>query len=355
MDTVQCFSVHDLVIRELLVASTSWSIGVLGALAEFHRDEGEPCTYGPTSVVTERGALRIDIAPATRAIAYEVVTQNVDSWNHGVALCLPQGSCEMNARRAITELGRDHEAIRPQDRDAILFDLGLGSPYCDFGVRTADPERLAQLRAAVGTSLFDPAHDLVNDIPRWSPHRVFMSRLGRIEVYQQIGAPDGVTPDGPHTHLLQKLLRTNRTHSANLALPGGLVPCVTLYPANPVRDDHGHSRPFDAAYHAAFQALLETYGEPDVVSVKRAVWSAVRHGMPPDALSFDVRRHRSACRIALRQMLYTDGTSPTLAAWREAYEPALRPRLLCHREEQLSGHPERRAAESKDVTIPWRT
>jgi hypothetical protein len=65
--------------------------------------------------------------------------------------------------------------------------------------------------------------------------------------------------------------------------------------------------------------------------------------MPAHALSFDARRHRTACRIALRQMLYTDGMSPTLAAWREAYEPVLRPRLVCHREEQ------------RNVTIPWRT
>ena len=300
---------------------------MLGALAEFHRDESEPCTHGASSVVTARGALRIDVAPGTRAIAYELVTQNVDSWNHGVALCLPEASCVMNGRRAITEIGADHEAVRPEDRDGILFDLGLGSRYCDFAVRTQNPERIAQLRAAVGTSLFDPAHDLIHDIPRWSPHRVFMSRLGRVEVYQRIGAAEGVTPEGPHTHLLQKLLRTNRTHSANLGLPGGLVPCVTFYPANPVRDDHGAARPFDAACHAAFQSLLETYGEPDLVAVKRAVWCAVRNGRPADALGFDARRHRTACRIALRQMLYTDGASRALAAWREAYEPALRPRL----------------------------
>jgi len=327
MDSLQCFPVRDLVTRELRVASTSWSIGVLGALAEFHRNEGEPCTYGATSVLTAGGALRIDVTQGTRAIAYELVTQDVNSWNHGVALCLPETSCGMNDRETITELGRDHEAVRPQDRDAILFDLGLGSPCCDFTVRTNDRERIAQLRAAVGTSLFDPAHDLIHDIPRWSPHRVFMSRLGRVEVYQRIGAPDRVTPEGPHTHLLPKLLRTNRTHSANLALPRGLVPCVTFYPANPVRDDHGRARPFDSACHAAFQALLEMYGEPDLVSVKRAVRSAVSHGRPPDALSFEARRHRTACRIALRQMLYTDGPSLALSAWREAFEPALRPRL----------------------------
>jgi hypothetical protein len=232
----------------------------------------------------------------------------------------------MSARHAIAELGPDREAIRAQDRHSILFDLGLGSPYCDFAVRTSDPRRIAQLRAAVGTSLFDPAHDLIHDIPRWSPHRVFISRVGRIEVYQRIGAHEGVTPEGPHTHLLEKLLRANRTHSANLALPDGLVPCATLYPPNPVRDDNGHTRPFHAGYHASFQALMQRHGEADVFAVKRAVYDAVRDGMPPDAVELTTRRARTACRIALRQMLYTDGRSPTLTAWREAYEPSLRTR-----------------------------
>ena len=328
MDTPQVFPVSELVSQELHDPETSWSIGVLGALAEFHRDEGEPCTHGSTWLATERGALRFDVPAGTRAIAYELVTQNVDTWNHGVALCLPQQSCAMNAQHAIQELGPDREAIRPQDRDSILFDLGLGSPYCDFAVRTSDRRRIAQLRAAIGTSLFDPTHDLIHDIPRWSPHRVFISRLGRVEVYQRIGAHDGVTPEGPHTHLLQKLLRANRTHSANLALPDGLVPCATFYPANPVRDDHGHKRPFHAGYHARFQALMECYGEADIIAVKRSVCDAVRSGMPPAAVELTTRRARTACRIALRQMLYTDGSSPTLTAWREAYEPALRQRPL---------------------------
>jgi hypothetical protein len=319
-------ALDELVTRELRASATSWSIGVLGALAEFHRDEDEPCTHGSMRVLTRRGALRLALTPGTRAVAYEIVTQNVETWNHGVTLCLPDVAARMSIRHVITELGRDDEAIRPDDRNAVLFDLGLGSPYCDFAVRTADPERIAQLRAAVGTSLFDPAHDLINDIPRWSPHRVFMSRLGRIEVFQPIGAPNGVTPDGPHTHLLEKLLRTNRTHSANLALPEGLVPCVTFYPPNPVRDDDGRSRPFDAAAHEAFQAILRAYGEADVLHVKADVRKAVREGLPPQALALGARRERTACRIALRQMLYTDGTSAMLTAWRAAYEPALRMR-----------------------------
>lgn len=319
----------DLIAQQFALAYTSWSIGVLGALAEFHREEDEPCSIGPSFVVTERGALRIHLSVAPRPFAYESVVAHHYSWNQGVALLLPADACNMHGRRAITEIGPDPDAIRPQDRTGILFDLGLGTPHFDFYVRCTDARPLAGLRAAVGKSLLDDtAHDLMHEIPRWSPHRVFVSRLGRLEVYQQIGAADSVTPEGPHTHLLPKLLRCNRTHSANLALPEDWVPCATLYPANPVRDDHGAQKLFDAAEHHAFQALLEKYGEPDLVQVKHAVWNAVRGGAGPTSLgNLSTRHQRIACRIALRQMLHTDGISPALAAWRAAFDTPARPEI----------------------------
>lgn len=314
--------VVELVERQLEIPSTSWSVGVLGAIAEFHRGAGESCTRNSMSAVTARGAIRLDIAPATRAIAYEIVAQRIDSWNHGVALCLPRGACGMHRRRAISEIGPDAEAIRLEDREAILFDLGLDTPYFDFHVRTRDATLIARLRAAAGMSLFDPRHDLVHEIPLRSPHRVFVSALGRIEVYQSIGAPDGATPEGPHTHLLPRLLRSNRTHSANLALPEGAVPCVILYPANPVRDDLGNAKPFERTQHEAFQALMECFGEPALMEVKRAVWAAVRRGAGTEAVKLATRRERLAARIALRQMLYTDDVTPALAQWRDACESA---------------------------------
>ena len=47
-----------------------------------------------------------------------------------------------------------------------------------------------------------------------NPHRVFISRLGRIEVYQPIPPPSGKSPEGPHTHVLPRLLQSRRTHPA---------------------------------------------------------------------------------------------------------------------------------------------
>ena len=57
-----------------------------------------------------------------------------------------------------------------------------------------------------------------------NPHRVFISRLGRIEVYQPIPPPSGKSPEGPHTHVLPRLLKSGRTHPATEPVPEGWFP-----------------------------------------------------------------------------------------------------------------------------------
>jgi hypothetical protein len=310
-----------LVEAELAKRSTGWSIGVLGALAEFDRDEGEPALEGATSVVTARGAIGLDPHSRMRAIAYEALSAHPDAWLHGVALCLPRSACRMHARETISEVGPDADALRPDDREAILFDLGLGAECFDFCVRVAERAHIAFLRGVTGRTLLDdPA--LFADIVQMSPQRVFVSALGRIEIYQPIGAAGGATPQGPHTHLLPRLLRCGHSHSANLPIPRDWTVCATLYPAHPIRDREGEGKPFDPGQHDAFQALLRAFGEPDSVAVKDAVWRAVRNAVHPAAFpALDGRHARLARRVALRQMAYTDGASPQLAAWQSRFDP----------------------------------
>jgi hypothetical protein len=123
-------------------AETQWSLGTFGAIAEFARDPDEPAalTRGAASLaaVTQRGGIRIDLQAGMRPFAFETTTK--DSWNHRVALCLPQEHCAMNGRTVLTELGGDSGALRERDRDAVLFDLGLGALQVDCCVRLADPE-----------------------------------------------------------------------------------------------------------------------------------------------------------------------------------------------------------------------
>lgn len=310
--------------NQLATSSTAWSIGVLGALAEFERDANESAACSAVSVVTARGAIGLDAHPRMRAIAYEMPSSRVDSWLHGIALCLPRSACRLHARTTITEVGPDADALRPQDRGAILFDLGFGADCFDFHVRCHDPAQVGMLRGAAGKRLLDEP-GLFAEIVEMSPPRVFVSALGRIEVYQRIGAHGGATPDGPHTHVLPKMLRSGRSQSANLPVPRDWVVCATLYPAHPVRDREGLQKAFDPAQHDAFQSLLQIYGDTDCLAVKHAVWRAVRSARMPDALDVPRGRHaRLAQRVALRQMAYTDGALPQLGQWRARFDPPSR-------------------------------
>jgi hypothetical protein len=310
--------------RYLADPAASWGLGTYGAVAEFHRTGDEPASIdtSPTlQVVTARGALRISSTQALRAFAYEQPGHASNSWSHVLTLCLPAAQATMHRRTVVTECGPDHEALRPQDRAAVLFDLGLGTEQVDVCVRTADPEVLAQLRAGCGRSLFTPGNALGPALPRLSPHRVFVCRFARLEVYQRIPAPNEAPPEGPHTHVLPDLLRHQRTHPATAPIPDGWVPALSLYPANPVYDALGHPRPFDRAAHDAFQTLLHDFGDPTLVRLKEAVTAAVRADQAPDQFPLPTSRaERTLVRVALRQLAYTDGHRPILPAWRLAFD-----------------------------------
>lgn len=291
---------------ELECWESSWSIGSFGAIGEFHQDPGETLIVNETEALTRataRGAIRIversDIVP----IAYELLSPRPHRWSQGIALCLAHQNALRAQRSVLTELGPDTDAVRPSDRDAILFDVGLAQPQIDFCVRTRDSDLLAILRACCGRPTF--ATEAGSAILGAHPHRVVISNLGRAEVYQQIGGPEtgGVSPAGPHTHVLPKLLAAGRTHSSNTPIPDGLIPCAFLYPANPVITTLGEDKLFDTMQFERFQSYLDRYGPAPYVRVKKAVWVAIDAGRDPTTMAEpDTRLERVALRNALRQM-----------------------------------------------------
>jgi hypothetical protein len=225
----------------------------------------------------------------------------------------------MSGRTVLTEAGPDHDALREQDRHAVLFDLGLGALQVDCCVRIADPEITAQLRAHCGHPVFGTS--AMGIILATNPHRVFLSQLGRVEVFQPIPPPDGKSPDGPHTHVLPGLLRHRRTHPATEPIPDGLVPCAHVYPPHPAKDGMGRNRPFDRAHHEAFQAILRNYGDPKMLALKQQVLDAIAAGEDPSEIT--VREHRFArtnIRVTLRQLKAQHESAPSLEAWLAAHE-----------------------------------
>ena len=309
-----------LIAEYLASPASGWSIGTYGVLAEFARESDEPCDRDDLQAVTARGAIRVEANPAVAARAYEVLSALPALWHHGVLFSLPERESAMPARRTITELGPDRFAIRPGDRAAVLFDLGLGSPAFAFCVRTSDPALAATLRRAAGTALLAAGRELAGALVAASPHRVAFSRLARIEVYQPIAREGGATPTGPHTHLLPRLLRPLQSHSANIRLPAGALPGLTLYPPHPAKDEAGVRKPFSDAEHDAFQAVFGRFADPQARAAKDAVVSALEQGEPPERKPA-TRVGRQAARIALRQLRLAGIAGPVLEAWEQALEP----------------------------------
>ena len=301
---------------------TTWSLGTFGAIAEFAREPNEPVALrrgdAVLAAVTARGAIRIEAGAAVRLFASESTTR--ESWNQRVAVCLPEGRCAMNRRTVLIPLGPDLDALRQQDRDSPLFDLGLGALQVDLCVRVGDSSVAAQLMSYAGRPLFDAGNPAMSMILDANPHRVFVSRVGRIEVFQPIPPADGKSPDGPHTHVLPKLLHHRRTHPATEPVPDGFIPCAHLYPAHPATDALGQRRRFDRTRYDAFQKMLRDFGDPEFYAVKQRVVAAVAAGEDPSVIAIaDGRFTRTNIRVALRQLKAADDVSPSLTKWLAAH------------------------------------
>jgi hypothetical protein len=297
--------IDDLVRRHLDDPDAGWSVGAPGAIAEFVRDPGEPYDGG----ATPRGAIRPALPDDAVAVAYRTPAGPDLGWNHAVAFCVPT-SRTAPGRTVLTELGPDADAVRPADRDGVLFDLGLGSPAVQACVRMTDPD---VLRPFTGQPLFSSGAAAL--LVEHSPHRVFRGPAGRVEVFAAIPPPDGRSPDGPHTHLLPHLL--GRTHPATVPVPEGTVPVAHLYPAHPGTEHDGRPRPFDAGRDAAFAAVLAEFGDPSLVALERSVTAAVRAGRGPDAVDVPpTPPARATVAVTLRRLAAAEPDLPGLGAWR---------------------------------------
>ena len=72
------------VLREhLRNPSSSFSIGSLGAIAEFHRDADEPLIIDEPekqTITTDRGALKVELTDRVRPLAYETLSGRANRW-----------------------------------------------------------------------------------------------------------------------------------------------------------------------------------------------------------------------------------------------------------------------------------
>lgn len=300
----------------------SWSIGTFGAVAEFHRTPDEPVdrrdTPSSLAITTAKGGLRVEASQELTIVPFDNLNSDGETWNHSVVFC---ARFAPRAPNVITPLGHDHEAIREEDRDAFLYDIGAGLGLVRMCVRTNDKALISVLDKTAGQHIFGPSGgEIMQAFLAAQPHRITMSPAGRAEVYQNIPLPGGQSPEGPHTHLLPKLVARNRTHSANSPIPDGLQPVLNLHPKSPWRDGLGKRLPYDREADDVFEEILAKYALPDDRAVRLRVEQAIRDGVMPKEFSWpETRRGRTEARVTLRR-LAARTTTPALAAWRAEFD-----------------------------------
>lgn len=314
---------QELLADALRDTGNGWSVGTFGAVAEFIRDPGEPHIVssqdGRTQVVTARGGIRITPRDDLAVLAYNTFPGRGDTWGNEVAFCLPSKGKEET--RAIRCLGPDREALRPEDRDSMLFDVGVGIGEVRFCVRTADPELIAALRDAEGADPLGAQAGPSNALTlKLSPARIAISPLARIEVYAPIPPPGGASPLGPHTHLLPRLVASHRTHSANAPIAAGLQPVLMMHPPSPWRNSHGKPIPYDRTRAERFDALIAQFGLEEDLRLKNQLEEALRtHARPRDFPAPETRHGRTQLRILLRRMAQEIGPE-AMHPWRDCFD-----------------------------------
>ncbi|WP_051341680.1 DUF6925 family protein [Pseudonocardia spinosispora] len=298
----------------------AFSVGTFGALAEFVREPSDDIELthrgSEHTAVSAQGALTVTVSDDLTVRAWQRPTG--DSWSHSVALCLPEDRAEGPTRTVLTELGPDSAAARECDRGSVLVDLGLGVAHLEACVRTDDPGLLRLLRAAEGRAFAD-CPELAGALVAAGPHRVFRTARTRAEVYTPIPPPTGTSPAGPHTHLLPRLLAHGRTHAATDPIAPGTVAVLSVNPAHPTHDALGRPVPFDEQVAAAFERVLERWGDPDAHRAGVHVVESVRAGRPAQAPPAEMSSAGGqAWEVALRRLAAGGETGGTWQAWRSA-------------------------------------
>ena len=293
---------HALLLDHIRDPGSSWSCGRFGAIAEFHRDADEPVEIAAAPAIvatTKRGAIRIEVMPELRPVAYETISKCIESWGQGVVLCLPRELALMSGRTVVTELGPDVGAVQAQDSDAVLFELGSARTVRhlrslrrsrDDCATARDVRRAAvcrERRSAPASADPQPASCLL--LPD-GPHRGLST---------DTGAGRHVARGPSHSCSSTVAGERPKDHAATVPVPDGWLAGMTLFPAHPLYRASGAVISFDAARHEAFQSLMEQYGDPALLAGKKEAFAASESVF--DDAGADARRRAFGFRIGHRQ------------------------------------------------------
>lgn len=302
-------NIRSLIEEHLRSPEHSWSIGISGAIGEFMYDENEQVEVDVSadeiSVLTARGAMSIKLGADIKCLAYEEMSSCTRSWSQNVVFFMPEEQAKLQENNVLTDLGFDKGSINTLSRGKQLFDLGVDSKQLQFCIRTDNKEFLKILKENCGRSIFDADNPVAAAVLEYSPARVVVSALGRIEIETRIPTTASETLSGPHTHLLPALLKAKQ--AAAVDLPCGYVEVLSLYPEHPAFDKYGEPRNFSKTAHDKFQDLLVVLGPAGYTSEKNRMNSSLLAGEEERATSSEIAKHLQMHRIAKIQAPFLVG------------------------------------------------
>ena len=298
--------------------SNAYSVGGIGALAEFQTDYPivTKLNSNQFNVSSRLGSISLKICGQESALAYETLGSKKDTWQCGLLVSLPKELCNLTTHSVLTEMGEDRNAHLSVNKKHLLFDLGTGLPNMQFCVRTNNNDLISFLRSYEGQAIAIDGHPALDTILKASPHRVVMSQIARVEVLQKIDLH--MTPSGPHTHLLPKLLKAKRLLASNIPVQTNHIPQLTIHPENPLFDKWGHRRDFKKAAYNKFLPILKKYGAPAFYAEKIRLRDALSSEVTPEKyLPPSSRLSQTAHKIELRQQIHLNGENTFLNDWRK--------------------------------------
>lgn len=299
-----------------------WSMGAPGASGTFPHGPAFPEAVAEgEAIVAHSQAASIRLARAARLcpVAFETISADPFMWNHGVALCVPQDDLFAASAETICDMGLDDAAIRPDDRSARCLDLGIGSQQARVLIRSTDLNMIDLMGRFVGETFFGLPKTVLEMLASSRLDWVVETPIGRLEMRQQADVPSGAEPYPPFIDI--RLLKSGLTHARSTPVPRGLVPCGYVFPPHPARRAPGVAKDFNRLEHARFQAVLDRFGVPALVRLKREVEAALDSGAHPPS-GIKTRHEIDVVRVALRQRLVI-GSQIDLAPWLSVFDKPL--------------------------------
>lgn len=222
--------IRDFVVSSLTERRGTWVMGVLGAVAEYTFADGEETHVSQSGheliAKTRNGAMRMTIDDDIRALTFD--PRGIQE-EPRVVLAVKRERGRLPVSSVIKDLEEDTNGILPAE-DTRLFDLGLGRKEARFCVRVGSGRARDALSKARDLSFHQALPHISGPLLSESPDRVIETALGRIEVQGHILPPNGLSPNGPHTHLLPDQLAIGRALPVGMDLPRAYLPGAIFYP-----------------------------------------------------------------------------------------------------------------------------